>query len=97
MKIDFEIEISTLTPELKGADGYLNCEHVIVTNIKKHVRKGVAIPVIETYLKKLLVFFEDKMLINKGHTDSVNFRYAAGFLNSVISTPYWHSWMKVGI
>lgn len=94
MKIDFEVELSELTTELKTTDGYLDCEHIIVSNVKKQIKKNVAIPDIENYLKNLQSYFEEKMVINNGHMDSINFRYAAGFLSTLIETPYWQSWMK---
>ena len=39
-------------------------------------------------------YFEDKSVINKGNEESVNYKYAAGFLNTINNTPYWHSWGK---
>lgn len=83
MKIYFECEVSELTGELKSADGYLDCETIIFANVKKHLAYGIAIPVIESYLKKLQVYFECKMLINKGKAVAVNYKYAAEFLNTI--------------
>lgn len=94
MKLDFEYEISELTGELKEADGYLHCEAIVLSNIKKHIDKNISIIFIEGYLKKLHKYFEDKAVINRGNDDCVNYGYAAGFLNTIIATPYWHSWMK---
>jgi len=93
MKIDFEYEVSQLTGELKPADGYLDCEAIVLANIKKQVATGIATPVVETYLKKLQIYFEDKMVINKGNSVAVNYKYAAGFLNTINTTPYWHNWI----
>ncbi len=39
MKIDFEYEASELTGELKSADGYLECEAMVLANIKKYIDK----------------------------------------------------------
>lgn len=94
MKINFEAEVKGLNSQLKVGDGYLDCEHIIVTNIKKQIHSGAAIPEIENYLKQLRAFFEDKVVINKGNMEAVNFRYAAGFLDTVIATPFWQSWMQ---
>lgn len=94
MKINFETEAKALTSQLKAGDGYLDCEHIIIDNIKKQIHSGFAIPDIEKYLKQLRTFFEDKMVINKGNMEAVNFRYAAGFLGTVIATPFWQSWMQ---
>lgn len=94
MKLDFEYEVSELTGELKEADGYLDCEVIILANIKKQVDKNISIIFIEGYIKRLYKYFEDKAVINKGSNDCVNYKYASGFLNTIISTPYWHNWIK---
>jgi hypothetical protein len=92
--INFEFETKEIIAALKLADGYLNCENVIIRNIKKQVSNGITVTNIESYLKKLQKYFEDKAVINKGNTDCVNYRYAAGFLNTINATPYRHSWIK---
>lgn len=94
MNIDFENEVSDLTGDLKLADSYLDCETIVLANIKMHIANGISIPEIENYLKKLQSYLEDKMVINKGHAVAVNYKYAAGFLNTIIATPYWHSWIR---
>lgn len=94
MKINFEAETKGLASQLKVGDGYLDCEHIIITNIKKQMQSGFAIPEIENYLMLLQTYFEDKMVTNNGNMEAVNFRYAAGFLRTVIATPFWQSWMQ---
>lgn len=94
MKIDFETEVKALITELKPADSYLDCENVIIAHIKKHIRKGTAIPEIESYLNKLVIYFEDKMVNNKDNAGYVNNRYVLGFLHTITTTPYWYSWIK---
>jgi len=94
MKINYDYEVNELTGDLKLADGYLDCETIVLANIKKHYANGISIPVIESYLKKLQIYFEDKIVINKGNADAVNYKYAAGFLNTINATPSWHSWIK---
>ena len=39
MKIDFNYEISEMTPDLQQAEGHLECEKVIVNNVRKHIIK----------------------------------------------------------
>ncbi len=94
MKIYFEYDVSELINKLKVADVYLECEAIVLENIKKHTDKNISIIFIEGYIKKLHRYFEDKTVINKGNADCINYRYAAGFLNTIIATPYWHSWIK---
>ena len=52
MKINYDYEVIELTSNLKLADGYLNCETIVLANIKKHFANEISIPVIESYLKK---------------------------------------------
>ena len=37
MGIDFDYEVSEMTPYLQQAEGYLECEKVIVNNVRNHV------------------------------------------------------------
>lgn len=94
MKDDFENEVIELTSELKKADGYLQCEAIILANMQKQADKNNSITFIVSCLKRLQKYFEDKAVINKGNVDCVNYKYAVGFLNTVIATPYWHSWIR---
>ena len=94
MMIVFDKEVKEILTELKKADGYLDCENVILTNLKKHAANGVSIAELDGYLKNLLEYVEDKTVINKGTEDYTNLIYAGGFLRTITSTPYWHSWIK---
>lgn len=91
----FENETKDILYDLNNANGYLDCENVIIYNLKKHVINGVPIPDIDNYLKKLLTYMQDKTVINKGNKEWINYQYAAGFLNTIVSTPNWHSWIKI--
>lgn len=93
MKIDFENEIGRITPDLISADSYLECERVIIANIRKHIQDGQPDPVIEDFLNKLMTYFEEKIKTAGGNPGSVNYSYARGFLNTLISAPYWHNWI----
>lgn len=97
MIIDFEHEKEEVFSRLKGAADYLDCEKVIIYNIRKQLVNGFSDSVIESYLKKLLQYFKDLIGKNKDTLDCANYRYAAGFVNTLIATPYWHSWIKTTI
>ena len=43
MGIDFDYEVSEMTPHLQQAEGYLECEKVIVNNVRNHVIRGFMI------------------------------------------------------
>ena len=94
MKINFDYDLSALIKDLKTADGYLDYETNVLVNIKRQLYNRIAIHTIDSYLKQLKKYFEDKSVINKGNEESVNYKYAAGFLNTINNTPYWHSWGK---
>lgn len=94
MNTDFENEVKEISLQLKPADGYLECEKVIISHIKKYVTNGNAPTDIEPRLKNILKYLQDMIVINKDTTDCINYRYAAGFLKTIIDTPYWYSWIK---
>lgn len=94
MKINIEYEISELTPKLESANGYLESERVIINNIRKQVEKGFDDESIADFLKKLLTYFTDKVAATKQTNQCINYRYAKGFVNTLITTPYWRSWIN---
>lgn len=94
MHIDFESEVKEISLQLKPADGYLECEKVIINLIKKYLVNGNTPQDIEPRLKKVLEYLQDMIVINKDTTECINYRYAAGFLKTIIDTPYWYSWIK---
>jgi len=49
MIINFEFEIKEIIAGIKQADGYLDCENIIIHNIKKHVSNVIAVTNIENY------------------------------------------------
>ncbi len=94
MKHDFETEVRALTGQLNNADGYLECEAIILANMQKPAGTNNSITFIVSYLKILQKYFQYKALIDKDNDECINYKYAVGFLNSVIATPYWHSWIR---
>lgn len=59
MKNDFENEASEIIGKLKLSDGYLECEKVVIENMKKQLATGYSIAVMEAYLINLLNFFRE--------------------------------------
>ena len=94
MQNDFEIEAKEITNELKLATDYLDCEKVVLHHLKKQVKKGLTDSAVEAFMKKLLGYFEARIKATQNRADCVNERYESGFLNTLISTPYWHIWIK---
>ncbi len=96
MTNDFDTEAKEITNELKLAADYLDCEKVLLHHLKNQVKTGVTDTSIEAFMKKLRSFFEARIKTTQNRVDCVNDRYASGFLTTLISTPYWHIWVKSG-
>lgn len=94
MSIDFDLETIEIANKLKQVEGYLDCEKIIIHNIKKQLDKGFDDEKIIVYLKKLSAFLYKKIESNQGSADCSNYRYAAGFVDTLLKMPYWKSWMK---
>lgn len=94
MGIDFDYEVSETTPDLQKAEGYLECEKVIVNNVKNHVIMGSDDKVITIYPEKLSTYFKDRIKISQNTSDCTNYRYVEGFINTLIKMPYWRRWIK---
>lgn len=93
MKIDFEYEISEMTPDLQLAEGYLECEKVIVNNLRKHIIKGFDDKTIVNYLEKLSAYFKDRIRHHK--TPVIVLITGSGrIINTLIKMRYWRSWIK---
>lgn len=93
-RLVFDIETKAMLIELKNANGYLDCENIILKSLGKLENSEVPIISIKSYLKQLLKYIEDKSVINRGNADCENYTYAAGFLRSIIATPYFVRWIK---
>ena len=89
MGIDFDYEVSEMTPHLQQAEGYLECEKVIVNNVRNHVIKGFDDKVITNYLEKLSTYFKDRIKKSQNTSDCTN--NVEGFINRLIKMPYWRS------
>jgi hypothetical protein len=94
MKIDPDYEISEMTPDLQQAGGYLECEKVIVNNVRKQIIKGFDDKTIVNYLEKLSAYFKDRIKTSQNTSVCTNYRYVEGFINTLIHMPYWRSWIK---
>ena len=78
MKIDFEYEISEMSPDLQLTEGYLECEKVIVNNLRKHIIKGFDDKTIVNYLEKLSAYFKDRIKTSQNTSNCTNYRYVEG-------------------
>lgn len=94
MEIDLIREAIEIISDLKKTDDYLAAEKLVTTKIKKHLEEGIDIPVIENHLKKLFQYFQNQITITPAYTDSVRYRYIAAFLETLLHSNYWHSWIN---
>jgi len=56
MSIDFDLETIEIANKLKQVEGYLDCEKIIIHNIKKQLDKGIAEEKIMVYIVSLSDF-----------------------------------------
>jgi hypothetical protein len=91
MIIDVVTEIREITGHLKRVEGYLDCEKIVIGNIKKHLERGFDEVCIRFYLDRLAVAIEKQ--VAAGHDDPLhaNYMYAAGFVNILIKTARWQT------
>jgi len=91
--IIFELELALVINELKKAHAYLDCEAIIIRHLKKLIDNGNKIPEIETYLKRMLPHLTT---LHKAvsREEGINYKYAAEYVNTLITTSYWHSWIN---
>jgi hypothetical protein len=94
MAIDFDFETSEITSKLKQVEGYLDCEKIIVHNIKKQLEYGNNDENIVLYLTKLSTWLGGKITTNHINTNCTNYRYAAGFIDMLLEMIDWKRWMK---
>ena len=94
MSIDFDVEIIEITSKLKQEKGYLDCDRIIIQNIKKQLTEGFDDEKILIYLKKLYGFFDKKIGANQSTADCTNDRYVCGFVETLLKIPYLRSWIK---
>jgi hypothetical protein len=93
MKIDMETETKEITPDLQVASSYLECEKVILVNVRKQIERGYDDNSIKDFLKRLYVFFEEKSRYSKQSKEVIHYSYANGIINTLLKTTYWRSWI----
>lgn len=92
MTINFDIEMNEIADQLKGVEGYLDCEKIIIHNIKKHLSKGNTDENIIAFLRKQSAWFVKKITTNH-NDDCTNYRFAGGFVDTLLKMPHWKNWM----
>jgi hypothetical protein len=94
MTIDLAYEISEMTPDLRMAEGYLACEKIIIQNVRKQLTRGCSDELILKFLQGLSDYYKSRIAELQNMSDCTNYRFAEGFINTLIKMPYWRSWIK---
>jgi|GEM_PF-2722208 len=94
MQKNFENSIPEITEQLQHTNSYLDTERVVISNLKQQLQEGLPISAIDRNLEKLYDHINKLISQKSKDPEVVNFKYAAACLKTLISTPYWHSWIK---
>lgn len=92
--MNFTSENEQIANELKLANGYLACEKIILNNILKRFEFGLDDASIENYLKELVTHLEIIIETGKESNFHINYRFAAGFINTLLKVPAWREWVN---
>ncbi len=91
---NLEDKISSITTQLEVANDYLDSERIIVKDIKKEMNAGTPIPSIRDYLQKLSAHMSSRLSKTSKPSVQANYKYAIACIKTLVTTPYWHSWIK---
>ena len=94
MLMNFSSEADQVIDDLKLVDGYLACEKIIIKNIIKYLERDLDDSSIENYLKELVIYLEYTLETGKNKNIHINYQFAVGFINTLLRSPDWKSWVK---
>ena len=94
MKIDAGNELREMEPDIKSAADYLSCEKVLIHNMKKHVKKGASDADVHEYTRQLAAYYTAQTAATQNTSTSINYRYAAAFLNVLMCAPHFCLWIE---
>jgi len=94
LSIELDNDLYEITQEIKHTDGFLDCEKIIIKNIREQFENGMNEKHVENYLIKLRVQMESRIELNKNTINCTNYRYAAGFINTLLKIPFLRNWLK---
>ncbi len=87
MSIYFEAEIAEMISNLNNVKGYLDCEKIVICNIKKHIVNSVTDEIIIQFLKRQTDYFKCMIKDSQGSIDCSNYRFASGFIYILLKKP----------
>jgi hypothetical protein len=91
MSIDVEPELKEILQALEFAKGYIECENVILVNIKKQLALGIEDHEIIKYLESLLHYFVRAESSTFNKTAFANYLFVGALLRTLLTMPYWKS------
>ena len=92
--MNFTSETEQIADDLKLVNGYLACEKIILNNIIKRFEFGLNDASIEHYLKELVTHLEFIIETGKETNSHINYRFAVGFINTLLRVPAWRKWVN---
>lgn len=92
---NYENIMPVITNKLKRADDYLESEKVVVQNVKEQIKDGLPVSTIRENLQKLYNYINSQAQEKNSIRESINLRYALAYLKTLITTPYWQSWIEI--
>lgn len=92
---NYENTMPVITNELQKAGSYLESENVLVQNVKKQVKEGVPFSAIKENLQKLYSYISWQEKEKSNTREVINLKYAAAYLKTLLTTPYWQSWIEI--
>ena len=92
--IKTEQNMAAITSRLESANDYLEAEKVIVDNLKAQFDAGVAMSTLDENLLKLNAHINTISSKSASPVSMVNYNYAKACLNTLISVPFWHGWIR---
>lgn len=85
--------IQEITARLKAAHGYVACENILVEQLLLAGNEGLDKTGKELFMKKLMAHLEE-IMANSDHLPwQINLRFAHGFLQLLLRTAQWESWL----
>lgn len=91
--IDIEQETGLIKEALHQVSGYMDCEKIAIRHIHKQVENGFSDTCILDYLQAVIGHLERATEATRDANIQLNYRFVIGFINTLLRTPSWKSWM----
>ena len=93
MLLNIVLEKELVKEALQQVSGYLDSEKIIIRHIRKQLDNGMEESAVENYLQQVAAYLEQETTGCGNANTQMNYRYVIGFINTLLRTPAWKSWM----